>query len=132
VREAIVIDEYGGTAGLVTFEWLMDRIVGDGGTAGHGGSINVRQDGSADIDGLTLVTDVNEKFDLEIDEETYTTVGGYVLGRIGRRVKVGDAIDVAGRQMKVTALDGLRVAKVWLSMPPRGSDSGEAEPRGTN
>ena len=117
VKEAIVIDEYGGTAGLVTFEWLMDRIVGDGGAAGHVGGINVRQDGSADIDGLALVTDVNEQFDLKIDEETYTTVGGYVLGRIGRRVKVGDVIEVAGRQMKVTALDGLRVAKIWLSPP---------------
>ena len=117
-REAIVIDEYGGTAGLVTFEWLMERIVGDvGGSVGQVGGIAVRADGSADIDGLVLVTDVNEQFELRIDEETYTTVGGYVLGRIGRRVKVGDVIDVAGRQMKVVTLDGLRVAKVWLSTP---------------
>src|SRR5262245_39829927 len=56
MREAIVIDEYGGTAGLVTFEWLMDRIVGDvGGSAGNVGRIIVRGDGSAEIDGLTLV-----------------------------------------------------------------------------
>ena len=42
-----------------------------------------RADGSCDIDGLTLVTDVNAQFALKIDEETYTTVGGYVLGRLG-------------------------------------------------
>jgi CBS domain containing-hemolysin-like protein len=115
VQEAVVIDEYGGTAGLVTFESLMERIVGDVGAGG--GRIRIRPDGSADIDGLALVTDVNEQFDLEIDEEVFTTVGGYVLGRLGRRARVGDAIEVGGRQMRVDAVDGLRVAKVWLSTP---------------
>jgi CBS domain containing-hemolysin-like protein len=120
VREAIVIDEYGGTAGLVTFEWLMDRIVGDiGGSAGNVGGIVGLPGGVAEIDGLTLVTDVNEQFELGIDEATYTTVGGYVLGRLGRRPRIGDVIEVAGRHMSVQALDGLRVAKVVLSRPPR-------------
>jgi CBS domain containing-hemolysin-like protein len=115
VQEAVVIDEYGGTAGLVTFESLMERIVGDVGAGG--GRIKTRPDGSADIDGLALVTDVNEQFDLDIDEEVFTTVGGYVLGRLGRRARVGDSIDLGGRQMRVDAVDGLRVAKVWLSTP---------------
>jgi CBS domain containing-hemolysin-like protein len=117
VREAIVIDEYGGTAGLVTFESLMERIVGHLGVAGGNEHITVRMDASADVDGLTLVTDVNVQFGLHIDEDTYTTVGGYVLGRIGRRARVGDTIDVEGRKMRVTSLDGLRVARVWLSPP---------------
>jgi len=111
VREAIVIDEYGGTAGLVTFEWLMERIVGASGV----GRIVVHQDGSADIDGLTLVTDVNEQFGLKIDEDTYTTLGGFVMGRIGRRARIGDTVDVEDRRMRVVGLDGLRVAKVWVS-----------------
>lgn len=118
VREAIVIDEYGGTAGLVTFESLMERIVGDlGGPIGGSGRIVVRPDGSADIDGLALITDINEQFALRIDEDTFTTIGGYVLGRVGRRVRVGDTVLVEGRTMRVTALDGLRVARVWLSTP---------------
>ena len=68
-------------------------------------------------DGLALVTDVNPQFALNIDEATYTTVGGYMLGRLGRRARVGDVIDVDGRKMRVQALDGMRVAKVWLSKP---------------
>jgi CBS domain containing-hemolysin-like protein len=120
VREGVVIDEYGGTAGLVTFELLMERIVGDlGSTAGGGERIVVAPDGSAEIDGLALVPDVNEQFDLKIDEDTYTTVGGYVLGRLGRRPRVGDVIEVEGRRMRITILDGLRVAKVWLSVPQK-------------
>jgi CBS domain containing-hemolysin-like protein len=119
VREAIAIDEYGGTAGLVTFESLMERIVGEipGEFDAVPARITPREDGSCDIDGLTLVADVNAQFGLEIDENTYTTVGGYVLGRLGRRARAGDTIEVEGRMMRVEALDGLRVAKVWLSKP---------------
>jgi len=117
-REALVIDEYGGTAGLVTFESLMERIVGEiPGESGAQTRVVVRPDGSADIDGLALVTDVNPQFGLDIDEATYTTVGGYMLGRLGRRARVGDTIDVDGRKMRVEAVDGMRVAKVWLSKP---------------
>jgi putative hemolysin len=119
VREALVIDEYGGTAGLVTFESLMERIAGEvPSEAGAGAErVNVRPDGSADIDGLALVAEVNAQFGLHIDEDTYTTVGGYVLGRLGRRPRVGDSVDVESRRLRVDALDGWRVAKVWLSRP---------------
>jgi len=115
-REALVIDEHGGTAGLVTFESLMERIIGEiPGEMGAQTRTVVRADGSADIDGLALVSDTNAQFGVHIDEDTYTTIGGYVLGRLGRRARVGDTIDVEGRKMRVEAIDGLRVAKVWLS-----------------
>ncbi len=126
VREAIVIDEYGGTAGMVTFESLMERIVGDLNAGSGGGRILPHEDGSAEIDGLTLVPDVNERFILNIDEDTYTTVGGYVMGRLGRRARVGDTFEVAGRTMRVTGVDGLRVSRVWLS-PPSPSEVAGAE-----
>ena len=116
-HQAIVIDEYGGTAGLVTFERVMERIVGElGGDFGTGASVPIRQlpDGSAEVDGLALVTDINEQFALDIDEETYTTLGGYMLGRLGRRPQVGDVIEVSGRTLRVEAVDGLRVSRVRM------------------
>lgn len=127
VREALVIDEYGGTAGLITFERLMQRIVGDIGGTGAAPRITVRADGSADVDGLALVADINDQFDLHIDEGTYTTIGGYVLGRLGRRARLGDAIDVEGRRIRVDALDGLRVARVWLSKAAQADATAASE-----
>ena len=130
VREALVIDEYGGTAGLVTFESLMERIVGDLNTpAGGSLRINTLADGSADIDGLVLVSDVNQQFDLHIDEDTYTTVGGYVLGQLGRRPQMGDTVAVEDRTMRVDALDGIRVARVWLSKPVSPPEAASARSR---
>src|SRR5262249_32160932 len=127
VREALVIDEYGGTAGLVTFESLMERIVGEvPGESGALSRIATRPDGSCEVDGLALVTDINAQFGLHIDESTYTTIGGYVLGRLGRRARVGDRIEVEGRRVRVEALDGLRVAKVWISKPVKRNAPEEA------
>ena len=118
-HQAIVIDEYGGTAGLVTFERVMERIVGqlggDFGTTPR--QITRLPDGAAEVEGLTLVSDINEQFGLEIDEETYSTIGGYLLGRLGGRPRLGDAVEVAGRTLSVVALDGLRVSRVRIGKP---------------
>jgi len=125
----IVIDEYGGTAGLVTFAGLMARIVGDP-ADGPGTRIAPLPDGSALVDGLALVPDVNAQFGLHIDEDTYHTIGGYVLGRLGRRARIGDRVDVEGRTMRVEVLDGLRVARVFVSRPnPPATEAGRAERR---
>lgn len=120
-HHAVVIDEYGGTAGLVTFEGLMERIVGEVGSefsSGHT-KISVLPGGAALLDGLTLTTDVNAEFGLHIDEDDYTTVGGFVLGQLGRRARLGDRVEVEGWTFRVEALDGLRVARVYLSAVPK-------------
>jgi putative hemolysin len=75
----------------------------------------VLTDGSALIDGLALATDVNVQFGLSIDGDLYDTIGGFVLGRLGRRPRLGDAVDIDGRRIRVEALDGLRVARVLLT-----------------
>jgi CBS domain containing-hemolysin-like protein len=66
------------------------------------------------VDGLALVSDINEHFGLDIDEETYSTIGGYMLGRLGRRPAIGDTVEAAGQTLTVVALDGLRVARVRI------------------
>jgi putative hemolysin len=116
-HHALVIDEFGGTAGLVTFEHLMEKIVGDTGCDQdlRGLQMSRFDDGSAMLDGLMLVQDLNERFGLHVDHQRYTTVGGYVLGRIGRRPRIGDEIDVEGMTLRVEALDGMRVAWVVVS-----------------
>jgi CBS domain containing-hemolysin-like protein len=127
---AVVIDEYGGTAGLVTFAGLMEHIVGELGQ-GSGTRISVLADGSALVDGLALVTDVNAQFGLHIDEDAYNTIGGYVMGRLGRRPRMGDRIEVERRWMRVDALDGLRVARVFISRErPATADQTSAEQNG--
>jgi CBS domain containing-hemolysin-like protein len=119
-HHVIVMDEYGGTAGLVTFDDLMERIVGSAG--GHEDLKALRMttlaDGCAMVDGLMLVKDLNERFGLHIDERVYTTVGGYVLGCLGRRPCVGDCVHVEDHVFRVEAVDGLRVAWVHLSEGP--------------
>jgi len=100
---------------MVTFAGLMERIVGEVGPDGVDNRITILADGSALIDGLALVADVNAQFALHIDEEKYNTLGGYVLGRLGRRARVGDRFEVERRTLRVEALDGLRVARVFLS-----------------
>jgi CBS domain containing-hemolysin-like protein len=119
VRLAVVIDEYGSTAGLVTFQGLMERIVGEVVSEFNPAGTRIRAlpDGAALVDGLVLVADVNERFGLHIDETTYNTIGGYVLGRLGGPAQVGEAIEVERRLVRVEALDGRRVARVLITPP---------------
>jgi magnesium and cobalt exporter, CNNM family len=118
-HHVVVLDEYGGTAGLVTFDDLMERVVGS--AAGQEDlkalHMTMLEDGSAMVDGLMLVTDLNERFGLHVDQRMYTTVGGYVLGRIGHQPSVGDRVEVEGHVLRVEAVDGPRVAWVHVSTP---------------
>jgi len=115
-HQAIVIDEYGATAGIATFERVMERIVGQLGGDFGADTRPVTQlpDGAAEVDGLALVSDINEQFGLEMDDETYSTVGGFILGSLGRRPTIGDSVEVGDRRLTVIALDGLRVARVKI------------------
>jgi CBS domain containing-hemolysin-like protein len=127
---AVVIDEYGSTAGMVTFEGLMERIVGEVVSEFNpaGARVRLLPDGAALVDGLVLVGDVNERFGLHINEGEYNTVGGYVLGRLGRRARVGDTVEVENRTIRVEALDGLRVARVLVTPPKKTAPGPPREP----
>jgi CBS domain containing-hemolysin-like protein len=113
---AIVLDEYGGTSGLITLDDLMEQIVGKVGDAFDKSAPPIQRlpDGSVLIDGLTHIEDVNDVLGLDLADEHYDTIAGYVLGRLGRMARVGDAIESDGVRLKVEALDGLRIARLSL------------------
>lgn len=121
---AIVIDEFGGTAGLVTLEDVLEELVGevrDEFEPRDTQRILEEQTGTYIIDGLVPLDDLRERLQLELDGEPYDTVGGLVFGRLGRLAKVGDAVEVEGYRFQVAAIDGRRVAQVRVqrSKPPR-------------
>ena len=113
---AIALDEYGGTAGLVTLDDLITRIVGEVSDSFDKSLPEVQRlpDGTALVDGLMLIEDVNDYFNLTLKDENYDTIAGFVLGRLGRLANVGDAVEADGVKLKVEALDGKRIARVSL------------------
>jgi putative hemolysin len=120
VHLAVVLDEYGGTAGLVTIEDLLEEIVGeiqDEYDAEEPILVRLTDD-SVRIDGRADVEDLLDAFDLDtsvlVDEEEYDTVGGLVYHRVGGVPVPGDTISVDGLTLTVESTDGRRVDKVLV------------------
>jgi CBS domain containing-hemolysin-like protein len=117
VHIAIVLDEYGGTAGLVTMEDLLEEIVGpiydeyDRAPEPAGAAA---PDAAPVLSGAAEIRDVNEAHGLALDDTDYTTVGGLVFGMLGRLPKVGDVVTVKGGKLEILAMDGRRVGTVRL------------------
>lgn len=113
---AIIIDEYGGVAGMVTLQDILERIVGEMPESDEESraEIETLPDGSIRIDGLTSILDIEERFDLTIGEVDADTVGGYVLETLGRIPTLGEELQFGSYTMRVTQMDGLRVAEVLL------------------
>jgi CBS domain containing-hemolysin-like protein len=112
---AIVIDEFGGTAGLVTLEDVIEQLVGEVRDEFEQGEVQrIREEtpGTFVIDGLVALDDLREKLGVRLEGESYDTVGGLVFGRLGRVAKVGDTVEVEGYRFAVTAIDGRRVSQV--------------------
>ena len=119
VHLAIVLDEFGGTAGLVTMEDLLEEIVGPiydeydkapsaaaaapGSGAGSGVPI---------LAGSTEISDVNRALKLQLDDADYTTIGGLLFGRLGRLPKEGDRVNLQGATFEILEMDGRRVGRV--------------------
>lgn len=114
---SIVLDEYGGTAGLVTLEDVLEEIVGEvsGPFDVVQPEIQILSDGSALIDGLTLIEEVNEKLGLSLHEPHYDTIAGFVLGQLGRIADVNDVVEAGGKLLRVESMDGLRIASLLVT-----------------
>jgi CBS domain containing-hemolysin-like protein len=114
---AIVLDEFGGTAGVVTLEDLLEEIVGE---VSNLFDITIPgfetlPDGSILLDGLIQVEEVNDHLGLDLKEPYYDTIGGYVMGKLGRIPQLNDQVEADGVRLKVVEMDGLRVARVSLN-----------------
>ena len=119
---AIVLDEYGGTAGIVTLTDLLEEIVGEVSDIFEAEQdIEPQPDGSTIVDGLTLIEDVNDLFGLELEDPNYDTIAGYMLGRLQRLARVGDVVVVDGYTIRVEAMDGYRIARVSIDPLPGSS-----------
>jgi CBS domain containing-hemolysin-like protein len=116
-QTAVIIDEYGGVAGLVTLQDILERIVGEMPESDEEAraEIETLPDGSIRIDGLTTVLDIEERFDLKLAEVDADTVGGYVLETLGRIPTLGEELQFGSYTLRVTSMDGLRVAEVCLT-----------------
>lgn len=119
VQLGIVIDEFGGTAGLVTVEDVVEQLVGEiqGEFDRETPHFRTEPDGSLIVDGLASVAELRERIGVELAGERYDTVGGLVFGRLGRLAQVGDTVEIEGRRFAVTAVDGRRVAQVRVGRP---------------
>jgi CBS domain containing-hemolysin-like protein len=115
---AVVLDEYGGTAGVVTLEDLLEEIVGEvGGPFDSEPDVQSLPDGTVLIDGLTPIEEINQRFQLDLRDPHYDTLAGYILGRLGRVAQVGDTVTVDGAGLRVEAMDGMRIARVSFTPP---------------
>ncbi len=113
VHLAVVLDEYGGTAGLVTMEDLLEEIVGDiFDEYDRQDRPKAAPEGAPLLDGGLAISDFNAEHDLQLDDTDYTTLGGYLFGQLGRLPRAGDRIMVGKDAFEIAEMDGRRVKSV--------------------
>ncbi|HEU5262096.1 MAG TPA: hemolysin family protein [Gemmatimonadales bacterium] len=117
IHLAIVLDEFGGTAGLVTMEDLLEEIVGPIYDEYDRPAAEARVapgEGAPVLSGAMPLREVNETFGLALDEGDYTTLGGCLFGALGRLPKVGDRVAVPGAVFEIVEMEGRRVGAARL------------------
>ncbi len=114
---ALVVDEYGGTAGVVTVEDLVEEIVGEIRDEYDAPEEEVEQLSSdeAIVDGRVGIDEINERFDTALQKDDFDSVGGFIINELGRMPNAGDAVTVDGISMKVMSVAGRRIKKVRVT-----------------
>jgi CBS domain containing-hemolysin-like protein len=124
---AVVLDEYGGTAGIVTVEDLVEEIVGEIQDEHETALEEIEElgGGLVRVAGRALIWELNERFGLKLPEEEFTTVSGYVMGQLGRVAEPGDEVEFEGGALRVLEMSGRRIE--WLELRRDLGDLEEAE-----
>lgn len=116
---ALVVDEYGGSAGIVTMEDVLEELVGEIQDEFDKEEPEVvpEKEGAFLVDGRLPLAEAEGMFQLHLDEEEeeYDTLGGYVFGKLGKRPRVGDMIELPGHSLEVVEIAGLRIRRIRLS-----------------
>jgi CBS domain containing-hemolysin-like protein len=126
---AVVLDEYGGTAGMVTLEDLVEELIGEVADEHDRREPGVRQapDDSWSLPGMLRLDEVEERVGLDIPEdEDYDTIGGFVMAELGKVPERGDTVTLPSGTLIVIGMDGLRVDRLrFVPSPP--APQGEEE-----
>ena len=119
---AIVVDEYGGTAGIVTVEDLVEELVGEIQDEYDPAPETQEQlsGGDMEVDGLLNLDDFAEATGLKLEDGPYETVAGFVVAKLGHIARIGEVVPLDGADLVVCALDGRRVARVRITRPAEG------------
>jgi putative hemolysin len=114
---AIVVDEYGGTAGIVTLEDLVEELIGDiqDEYDVEGDPSRRLRTGEIEVDGLMNLDDFAEQTGIELPDGPYETVAGYLLSALGHLPQTGETAELDGTRLTVTELDGRRISKVKVT-----------------
>ncbi len=125
VHIAVILDEYGGTAGIVTIEDLLEEIVGEIQDEYDAEEIAIEMvgDHEAVFDARVSIRDVNEALDLSLEDGEYDTLGGLVYDRLGKIPVVGDEVVFDGLQLTVLSTLGKRIKKVKIRVEPEATQN---------
>jgi CBS domain containing-hemolysin-like protein len=129
---AIVVDEYGGTRGMVTLEDLLEELVGDIADEHEivEEFITECEDGTFILDAKVSMDDVNEKLGLNIKDEEFNTVGGFVFGQLGREPKEGEEVSTAECTFRIEEADRHRIIKLRVIKHPPEQETTESNGTG--